>query len=61
LVGLAPVGYGFISDNWGLRASFIAALVLLIATTAMVFLKLPWRPQPRPQDMTEADRAALNH
>ncbi len=61
LVGLAPVGYGFISDNWGLRASFIAALLLLIATTAMVFLKLPWRPQPRPQDMTEADRAALNH
>lgn len=61
LVGLAPVGYGFISDHWGLRASFIAALLLLIATTAMVFLKLPWRPQPRPQDMTEADRAALNH
>lgn len=61
LVGLAPVGYGFISDNWGLRASFIAALLLLIATTAMVVLKLPWRPQPRPQDMTEADRAALNH
>ncbi len=59
LVGLAPVGYGFISDNWGLRASFVAALALLIATTAMVFLKLPWRPQPRPQDMTEADRAAL--
>jgi MFS family permease len=59
LVSLAPVGYGFISDNWGLRASFVAALALLIATTAMVFLKLPWRPQPRPQDMTEADRAAL--
>lgn len=57
-VGLAPVGYGFISDNWGLRASFVAALALLIATTAMVILKLPSRPQPRPQDMTEADRAA---
>jgi len=58
-VGLAPVGYGLISDHWGLRASFVAALLLLAATTAMVVLKLPWRPQPRPQDMTEADRAAV--
>lgn len=59
LVGLAPVGYGLISDHWGLRASFVAALLLLTATTAMVALKLPGRPRPRPQDMTEADRAAL--
>lgn len=57
-VGLAPVGYGLISDHWGLRASFVAALALLVATTALVILKLPSRPQPRPQDMTEADRAA---
>lgn len=46
LVGLAPVGYGWISDHWGLRASFWTALVLLTGATAMVTLKLPPRPGP---------------
>ena len=46
VVGLAPIFYGWISDRWGLRASFGAALALLVCTTAMVVFKLPARPQP---------------
>ena len=48
-VGLAPVAYGWISDKWGLRASFWASLVLLLLTTAMVAFKLPAHPQPPPE------------
>jgi hypothetical protein len=47
LVGLAPVFYGWISDHWGLRMSFWAALVLLVLTTAMVAIKLPARPEAK--------------
>lgn len=57
LVGLAPVLYGWISDTWGLRASFWAALALLLFTTVMVIVKLPSNPRPRPEDLREADRA----
>jgi predicted MFS family arabinose efflux permease len=46
LVGLSPVLYGWISDTWGLRASFWAALGLLSFTTVLVVAKLP--PHPRP-------------
>jgi len=46
LVGLAPVVYGWISDTWGLRASFGAALALLVATTALVAARLPANPRP---------------
>jgi len=46
VVGLAPVFYGWISDTWGLRASFWAALGLLTLTTALVVAKLPSRPRP---------------
>jgi hypothetical protein len=46
LVGLSPVFYGWISDTWGLRASFWAALGLLALTTALVVAKLPSHPHP---------------
>ena len=57
LVSFAPVFYGWISDHWGLRASFWAALVVLLFTAALVQLALPKRPQPRPEDLTAADLA----
>lgn len=55
LVGVAPIFYGWISDHFGLRASFWAALLLLLFTTALMQVKLPKRPQPRPEDLTAAD------
>ena len=48
LVGFAPLAYGWISDHYGLRTSFWAALVLLFFTTALVILKLPSQPKPPP-------------
>ncbi|MDB6094983.1 MAG: hypothetical protein JWM32_2545 [Verrucomicrobia bacterium] len=45
-IGLAPVCFGWISDHWGLRASFVAALVLLGFIAALVGLKLPAQPKP---------------
>ena len=57
LVGLSPVLYGWISDTWSLRASFCAALVLLLFTTALVIVALPKNPRPRPEDMRESDLA----
>lgn len=56
-VGLSPVFYGWISDTWSLRASFWAALVILVLTTIMVIVALPKNPKPRPEDMRESDLA----
>lgn len=55
LVGFAPVVYGWISDQWGLRASFWVALAVLVLTTAFIQVALPKRPRPRPEDLTAAD------
>jgi hypothetical protein len=55
-VGVAPVLYGQISDHWGLPASFVAALILLLLTTAFVALRLPRVPRPRSEDLREDDR-----
>jgi hypothetical protein len=57
LVGVAPVLYGWISDTWSLRASFWAALGLLLLTAVMVIVKLPANPRPRPEDLREDDLA----
>ncbi|MDB6169554.1 MAG: transporter, major facilitator family [Verrucomicrobia bacterium] len=57
LVGFAPVMYGWISDTWSLRTSFWVALAILVFTTVMVIVKLPSHPRPRPEDLTDADRA----
>lgn len=46
VVGLSPVFYGWISDTWGLRASFWAALGLLALTTVLVAARLPAHPAP---------------
>ena len=56
-VGVAPVLYGQISDHFGIRASFGAALVLLVLTAAFVAAKLPTVPRPRAEDLREDDRA----
>jgi hypothetical protein len=56
-VGAAPVLYGLISDHFGLRASFGAALALLVLTAAFVAAKLPRVPHPRPEDLRGDDRA----
>jgi len=58
LVGVAPVLYGWISDTWGLRTSFWAALGLLLFTSVLVVLKLPSHPRPRPEDLREDDRVS---
>jgi MFS family permease len=50
LVGFAPVLYGWISDTFGLRASFWAALAILAATTVMVVTKLPANPVTPPDE-----------
>lgn len=54
-VGLAPMLYGWISDTWSLRASFWTAMIIMIFTAALVFFKLPARPQPLPEDLGAAD------
>lgn len=54
-VGLAPMLYGWISDTWSLRASFWTAMIIMIFTAALVFFKLPARPQPLPEDLSAAD------
>ncbi|MDI1334932.1 MAG: hypothetical protein PSU94_02010 [Lacunisphaera sp.] len=56
-VGVAPVLYGQISDHWGLRTSFVAALILLLLTSSLVAAKLPAVPRPRAEDLREDDRA----
>jgi MFS family permease len=53
LVGLSPVFYGWVSDTWNLRASFWAALALLLFTAVMVIVKLPANPQPPTGDGSE--------
>ena len=53
LVGLSPVFYGWVSDTWNLRASFWAALALLLFTAVMVIVKLPANPQPPTEDGPE--------
>jgi len=57
LVGLSPVMYGWISDTWNIRASFYAALAIMIFTTLLVIFKLPARPKPRTEDL-KAEREA---
>ena len=56
LVGLSPVFYGWISDTWSLRASFWAALAILVFVTLLVIRELPAHPRPRPQDLRDTDR-----
>lgn len=46
VVGFAPLLYGWISDHWGLRASFLAALLILGGTVVLVAAKLPRHPKP---------------
>ncbi len=57
MVGLSPILYGWISDTWNLRASFWTALAIMVFTTALVIMKLPSHPKPRPEDLREADLA----
>lgn len=52
-VGLSPMFYGWISDTWNLRASFGAALAILVFTAALVIFKLPARPQPHTEYLSD--------
>jgi len=56
-VGFAPVLFGFISDTlgthdkkFGFQASFVAAIILLLAAIVLVLLTLPAQPRPRASD-----------
>lgn len=46
LISFMPLIYGWMSDNYGLRASFYLALVILIVATLIVWRLLPGRPIP---------------
>jgi MFS family permease len=46
-VSFMPLVYGWISDNFGLRASFVLAAGILVAAILIVGILLPGRPAPR--------------
>lgn len=46
VVSFMPLIYGGISDNYGLRASFVVALGILVVATLSVWMLLPERPVP---------------
>jgi len=61
-VGFAPILFGFISDTlgsqdkkFGFQASFVAAMILLVAAIVLVLLTLPARPRPREPDQETLD------
>lgn len=47
VVSFMPLIYGGISDNYGLHASFVVALGILIVATVLVWALLPGRPVPK--------------
>ncbi len=50
VVSFMPLIYGVVSDSFGLRASFIVAMAILVVATAMVWILLPSRPVPNAVD-----------
>lgn len=54
-VAVAPVLFGWISDTWSLRASFWAAIAILLVALVLVALILPPRPRPRAEDLDASD------
>jgi hypothetical protein len=66
-VGLAGIMFGGISDffgkrhgsAFGLRLSFLVAIIMLAGTLLWVMLTLPNRPGPRECDMDESDREPI--
>ena len=49
-VSFMPLIYGGISDSYGLRASFVLAMGILIVATVIVATLLPRRPVPKSDD-----------
>ena len=45
LIGIMPIVFGLLSDRFGLRASFIAAIGILIVALILVPSLLPKQPQ----------------
>jgi MFS family permease len=45
-VSLMPMIYGAISDNYGLRLSFLLALGILLLSALLTTFFLPRRPEP---------------
>src|SRR5206468_390639 len=46
VVGLPPLLFGLISDTFGFQASFVAAMILVVAAIFLVLLTLPTQPRP---------------
>jgi hypothetical protein len=53
--GFAALLFGMVADSFGLRASFVASIWILIVTLLLVQFGLPARPYPRRSDMDPAD------
>jgi MFS family permease len=47
VVGFVPVAFGFLSDRYGLRSSFAAAIAILALAIMIVAVGLPRQPQTR--------------
>jgi len=56
--GFVALLYGAIADGFGLPASFMASIAILIVTLLLVQLGLPARPFPRESDMDPSDRSS---
>jgi MFS family permease len=57
-VGFAGPFFGLIADNYGVRASFLAAALIILVCIGIVITTLPARPAPRPSDMDPSDHTA---
>jgi MFS family permease len=51
-IGMMPIVFGLVSDRFGLRASFVAAIALLVLALILVQSRLP--KQPTIADATSA-------
>jgi MFS family permease len=54
-VGFAPVLFGWLSDSYSLRVSFMASLALIVGAIVLVLATLPARPGPRASDLEASD------
>jgi len=49
-IGFLPIAFGWISDEFGRRWSFVTALAILLTALAIVQLLLPKHPRPLPRN-----------
>jgi hypothetical protein len=55
--GFAALLFGMVADRYGLRASFVVSMGILVVTLLLVHFGLPARPSPRQSDMDPSDQA----